>query len=115
MRTINEIINEGIFDDIACSLAGHKYNRTYPTKDCLGQPLKAGDLVIAYFQFKTAGVYLATYIEKQNKNQMLVCRVPEYSDWQPTHSDAKEYIEENYIDVVYCQHVIKIDPKLIKH
>ena len=46
---------------------------------------------------------------------MLVCRVPEYSDWQPTHSDAKEYIEENYIDVVYCQHVIKIDPKLIKH
>ncbi len=77
MKTIGEYINESIFDtnkvlepfEKAVALKDYEYNTTDGGKDCIGQPLQEGDLVIVFNDIpKTDGIYplqIAVYLSKK--------------------------------------------------
>ena len=116
MKTINDFISEGIFDaglskkdfnpiEMARALQNTEYNEKDGSKDCLGQPLKKGDLILVVEDNR---LFVGVYIEKRGDNVV-------YGSSKMFHIIDKYKLDEAVaICGTSCYKVIKIDPKIIK-
>ena len=116
MKTINDFISEGIFDaglskkdlnpiEMARALQNTEYNENDGSKDCIGQPLKEGDLILV---IEDNRLFIGVYIGKRGS------RVVYGSSRMFRVIDKYKFDETMAKCEISCYKVIKIDPKIIK-
>ena len=93
--------------EIAKIYKDYQYNESDGGKDCLGQPLKEGDLILVCEDpYGHTRMNLAVYIKQKGRFCQFWCVNPELND--------REDLAPEFLQLAYCSKVVKINKDSVK-